>query len=283
MSFITEAQTIFVLNSLFKDACIGWMVETVSPQSTGQLCFPSNMRKTGLPWWLSGKEPVCPCWRHMFDPQVRKIPWRREWQSTPVFLSGKSYGQRSLVEIVHGFAKDWATKQLHEEGDIFQDKGLQVCLKPFNRRGFLNPHFSAGLYCPLHMQYPSGSACMLPGGLGNMRVWHKTHAACCAVIKTFVPDPGVSCPLTLRELVVGHIPGCEQDRVSDCSQCSSLGNRWMGAGIPWWPIGKIRYPMQGMRVCWGTKIPHAGSAAKREQNFKKDSWQTWLSEEKGWS
>ena len=26
-----------------------------------------------------------------------KIPWRRKWQSTPVFLPGKSHGQRSLV------------------------------------------------------------------------------------------------------------------------------------------------------------------------------------------
>ena len=26
-----------------------------------------------------------------------QIPWRREWQPTPVFLSGKSHGQRSLV------------------------------------------------------------------------------------------------------------------------------------------------------------------------------------------
>ena len=31
------------------------------------------------------------------DPCVRKIPWRRKWQPTPVFLPGKSYGQRSLV------------------------------------------------------------------------------------------------------------------------------------------------------------------------------------------
>ena len=28
---------------------------------------------------------------------VRKIPWRRKWQPTPVFLPGKSQGQRSLV------------------------------------------------------------------------------------------------------------------------------------------------------------------------------------------
>ena len=32
-----------------------------------------------------------------FDPWVRKIPWRREWQPTPVFLSGEFHGQRSLA------------------------------------------------------------------------------------------------------------------------------------------------------------------------------------------
>ena len=32
-----------------------------------------------------------------FDPWVRKITWRRKWQPDPVFLPGKSHGQRSLV------------------------------------------------------------------------------------------------------------------------------------------------------------------------------------------
>ena len=32
-----------------------------------------------------------------FDPWVRKIPWRRAWQPTPVFLPGESHRQRSLV------------------------------------------------------------------------------------------------------------------------------------------------------------------------------------------
>ena len=31
-----------------------------------------------------------------FDPWVRKIPWRRKWQLTPVLLPGKFHGQRSL-------------------------------------------------------------------------------------------------------------------------------------------------------------------------------------------
>ena len=32
-----------------------------------------------------------------FDPWVAKIPWQRKWQSAPVFLPGKSHGQRSLA------------------------------------------------------------------------------------------------------------------------------------------------------------------------------------------
>ena len=51
----------------------------------------------GLPRWRSGKESACPCRRHRFDPWVEKIPWRRKQQPTPVFLPGKSHGQRSLA------------------------------------------------------------------------------------------------------------------------------------------------------------------------------------------
>ena len=41
------------------------------------------------------------------DPWVRKIPWRRKWQSIPVFLPGKSHGQRSLA----GYSP-WSCKEL---------------------------------------------------------------------------------------------------------------------------------------------------------------------------
>ena len=54
----------------------------------------------GLPWWLSGKESTCQCRRQKrlgFNPSVRKIPWRRRWQPSPVFLPEESHGQRSLV------------------------------------------------------------------------------------------------------------------------------------------------------------------------------------------
>ena len=53
----------------------------------------------GLPWWLSGKEPTCQFRKLEFNPWVGKIPWRSKWQATPVFLPGKSHGQRSLVGL----------------------------------------------------------------------------------------------------------------------------------------------------------------------------------------
>ena len=52
------------------------------------------------PRWPSSKEPACQgriCRRHGLNPWVGKIPCRRKWQPTPVFLPGKSHRQRSLV------------------------------------------------------------------------------------------------------------------------------------------------------------------------------------------
>ena len=37
------------------------------------------------------------CRRCEFNPWAGKIPWRRKWQPTSVFLPGKSHGQRRLV------------------------------------------------------------------------------------------------------------------------------------------------------------------------------------------
>ena len=50
--------------------------------------------------WLSGKESACQCERnkrHGFNPWVGKIPWRRKWQPTPIFLLGNFQGQRNLA------------------------------------------------------------------------------------------------------------------------------------------------------------------------------------------
>ena len=54
----------------------------------------------GLPRRHGGKEPGCQCRRrrrHGFHPWVGRIPWRRAWQPTAVFLPGEPHGQRSLA------------------------------------------------------------------------------------------------------------------------------------------------------------------------------------------
>ena len=58
----------------------------------------------GFPGSSNGR--VClQCRRPRFDPWVEKIPQRREWLPTPVFLPGEFYGQRSLLASVHGVIK----------------------------------------------------------------------------------------------------------------------------------------------------------------------------------
>ena len=70
-----------------------------------------------LPRWLSGKKKkkksTCQCRSRGFDSWVRKIPWRRKWQPTPVFLPGKCHGQRSLAGYIHGAAELDMTQRLH--------------------------------------------------------------------------------------------------------------------------------------------------------------------------
>ena len=45
------------------------------------------------------------CVRSGFGPWVGKIPGRKKWQPTPVFLPGQSHGQRSLTAYSHEVAK----------------------------------------------------------------------------------------------------------------------------------------------------------------------------------
>ena len=64
----------------------------------------------GFPGGSDGKRICQQCrWykRHRFDPWVGKIPWGRKWQPAPVFLLGKSHGQRSL----RGY-NPWCHKEL---------------------------------------------------------------------------------------------------------------------------------------------------------------------------
>ena len=74
----------------FPHSCI----ETATTVTTSVLI---RIMLLGFPGGSEGR--VClQCRRPEFDPWVRKIPWRRKWQPTPVLLPGESHGQRGLVD-----------------------------------------------------------------------------------------------------------------------------------------------------------------------------------------
>ena len=58
-------------------------------------------------WWLRWWRIRLQYRRPGFDPWARKIPWRRKWQTSPVFLAGEFKGQRRLV----GYSP-WGRKEL---------------------------------------------------------------------------------------------------------------------------------------------------------------------------
>ena len=65
-----------------------------------------------------------PAIRLRFDPWERKIPWRREWQPTPVLLPGEFHGQRSLADC-----SLWG----HKESDA-TEVTLHVCIEMLPQR-----------------------------------------------------------------------------------------------------------------------------------------------------
>ena len=77
----------------------GWMVSLI--------CRHSGACHLGS--GSEGKESAC-----MQETWACKIPWRRKWQLTPVFLSGELHGQRSLA----GYGP-WGHKELDMTEELY--------------------------------------------------------------------------------------------------------------------------------------------------------------------
>ena len=78
--------------------------------------------KGDFPGGASGKEPACQCRRCKrlgFDPWVGKIPWRRKWQSTSVFLPGEFHEQKNLADC-----SPWGPKSV---GHGLKQLSTQIC------------------------------------------------------------------------------------------------------------------------------------------------------------
>jgi len=95
-------------------------------------------RSIGLPGWLRGWSICLQCGRPGFDPWVGKIPWRRKWQPTPIFLLGKSHGWRCLAGYSpQGRKESDMTEQLH-----FTLLGFWSCKCTVVREGESKPDVS---------------------------------------------------------------------------------------------------------------------------------------------
>ena len=71
-----------------------------SVQWTGLKVLYSGIPLSWASQVANGREPASQCRRRRrpgFNPWVRKIPWSRKRQPTPVFLPGESFEQRSLA------------------------------------------------------------------------------------------------------------------------------------------------------------------------------------------
>ena len=126
-----RAETFFLVNPcLFKSVsstlgiCLGRIIPFLPPSfppSIFILCIPYSrphvgraktyMMMSAAQVWASLVAQRIKCLPAMqetrFDPWVGKIPWRREWQPSPVLLPGESHGQRSLA----GYSP-WGHKEL---------------------------------------------------------------------------------------------------------------------------------------------------------------------------
>ena len=74
-------------------------------------------------------------WR--LEPWVRKIPWRRAWQPTPIYLPRKPHGQRRLVDCGPKCHTEW-----YEWGDLAQTRAWT----------YYNQHY-----------FPDSLSCLIPG------------------------------------------------------------------------------------------------------------------------
>ena len=130
--------------------------------------------------------------RCRFNPWVKEIPWRRKWQSSPVFLPGKFHAQRSLVGLQSMGSQrvrhNWATK--HTAGFLVS----QSCLT---------------LLDPMDCSPPGSSV------LGNS-TGKNTRVCCHALLQGIFPIWGFNPGLSHCRQILYHLSHQESSRTQGC-------------------------------------------------------------------
>ena len=120
----------------------------------------------------SDKEPACQCRRHtrcVFDPWVRKIPWKRAWQPTAVLLYGESHGHRSLTGylVLQKVRQDWSQTRMHVWCQVLWRNTKSFPLKDFK----LGERSLANLNQKMAISQYSWSL----NSMGGFELWGSTY------------------------------------------------------------------------------------------------------------
>ena len=114
---------------------------------SGELVIRMHDDDLGFP---GDKQPDCQRRRHKrcrFDPWVRKIPWRRPWQPTPVFFPGESHGWRRLAGCSPWGMQRWTQLSVcahtHTQDDDLRLTRMSLTLSANTPTGHL-PHARLG-------------------------------------------------------------------------------------------------------------------------------------------
>ena len=138
LNWIINCRTLRILYACYRhisfhEVCVihtvvGWCAQNLICLLPKYMYLSLTLSAMGVPRRLSGKEPAWQCRRLGFDPWVRKIPWKRKWQPTPVLLPGKSHGRRNLAGYTPWGHKrvghNLATKTTRATSGIWVDEGI---------------------------------------------------------------------------------------------------------------------------------------------------------------
>ena len=175
---------------------------------------------TGFPSDSDGKESTGSAGDP--DPWVRKIPWRRKWQPTPVFLPGKFRGQRSLGGHSPWGRKESDTTEQLNDNFLLNEKVCDVLTLSFRQSQRSREDWVETLKGQRKL-YPPRESAPWPQGCISLGKVCRTLAVppLSLLIRGIVQPPA---PLSRQTLLLGQLTR-RQVRVALCKQDCCPGGR----------------------------------------------------------
>ena len=142
------AAFVFLPRAAVRGTASGHHGPAFKPHGLSKKLAPGSVRllrcPPGFPGHASGKEPACQRRGHKrcgFHPWVRKIPWRRAWEATPVFLPGESHRKRSLAGYSPWGRKEsdtteWHSTRAHAREAPYYQRDMRTSRREYTRSSY---------------------------------------------------------------------------------------------------------------------------------------------------